>query len=195
MAGLLPSVRRAQLSSATPGRSRTGELLIPALLGVIVCGFTEGLAVIALGILGLALVITRDSRVGAALLTGVLTFGVTLLSPGNAVRIDAIGPKPGLGDALLYSFLYLRGSFTPTLPAYGLCFMVGAATGTLRVQQRRLLYTLLTFLIGVFLAALTLFPVVLMTGAISPRALLPAQFVLACAAFVIGSITWPKKRL
>jgi hypothetical protein len=132
--------------------------------------------------------------VGTALLAGALTFGVTVLSPGNAVRIDAIGPRPSLGDALLYSFLYLRGSFAPTLPAYGLCFMVGAATGTIHVRQRRLLYTLSTFLIGVFLAALTLFPVVIMTSAISPRALLPAQFVLACAAFVIGSITWPKKR-
>ena len=141
----------------------------------------------------LALVITRDARAGAAFLSGWLTLAITMSSPGNALRADALSLRPSLQDALTFSFLYLRGAFTPALPAYGLCFLLGATTGTIKLERRRLVYALLTFLAGMVLSAVTLFPVVALTGAMPLRALLPAQLILACTAFVIGSILCPKK--
>lgn len=169
--------------------------------GFVLAGFSEQWTLIQLLILLALAVWFRHEALWCALMGTIAGFGVVMVAPGNAVRADSLKDAGRIGftvfegayQAVYQTALMIGQTLVYRFYAIAPVFIVGYSAGHgQRVKQRSL--AILGVFVGMFaLIAVSIAPVLLITGVLSYRGLTTATFIMVAAVGLLGYLAACRK--
>lgn len=169
--------------------------------GFILAGFSEQWAIIQLLILMALTIWFRHELLWCALVGTVAGFGMVMVAPGNAVRAAMLRDAGRVGfpvfegvvQAAYQTALMVGQTLVFRFYAIAPVFIVGYIAGHGQRVKRRSLAILVVF-VGMFaLIAVSIAPVLLITGVLSYRSLTTATFIMVCAVGLLGYLVACRK--
>ncbi len=169
--------------------------------GFVLAGFSEQWSLIQLFTLLALAVWFRHEALWCALMGTVAGFGVVMIAPGNAVRADSLKDAGRIGftvfegayQAAYQTALMVGQTLVYKFYAIAPVFIVGYIAGHGQRVRRRSLSILCVF-VGMFaLIAVSIAPVLLITGVLSYRGLTTATFIMVIAVGLLGYLVACRK--
>lgn len=197
MAEFLLDERGIELRVTADRRVIVGRVAVAACAfagGFILAGFNEQWSLIQLLLLLALAVWFRYEVIWCALMGTIAGFGVVMVAPGNAVRAATLAKLGAHGlpvveavSMALYQTALLIGQtlvfrFYAVIPVV----VVGYIAGHGQRARKRSLWLLATFAVCFGLIAVSILPVLLITGIMSFRGFTGATFILITACGIMG---------